>query len=67
MRQRWRLAEIRAEDYAFVLFSSFLNQLSDKVLQQQSLHHLSMPYALQPTEPCVQQLLRFIGSLSVKT
>ena len=31
MRQRWRLAEIRAEDYAFVLFSSFLNQLNDKV------------------------------------
>ena len=30
MRQRWRLAEIRAEDYAFVLFSSFLNQLTDK-------------------------------------
>ncbi len=30
MRQRWRLAEIRAEDYAFVLFSSFLNQLNDK-------------------------------------
>ena len=31
MRQRWRLAEIRAEDYAFVLFSSFLNQLEQKV------------------------------------
>ena len=31
MRQRWRLAEIRAEDYAFVLFSSFLNQLEHKV------------------------------------
>ena len=30
MRQRWRLAEIRAEDYAFVLFSSFLNQLNNK-------------------------------------
>ncbi|KAL3145446.1 2,3-dihydroxyphenylpropionate/2,3-dihydroxicinnamic acid 1,2-dioxygenase, variant 2 [Trebouxia sp. C0009 RCD-2024] len=30
MRQRWRLAEIRAEDYAFVLFSSFLNQLDHK-------------------------------------
>ena len=31
MRQRWRLAEIRAEDYAFVLFSSFLNHLDHKV------------------------------------
>ncbi len=37
MRQRWRLAEIRAEDYAFVLFSSFLNQLNDKACS-----HLTM-------------------------
>ena len=31
MRQRWRLGEIRAEDYAFVLLSTFLNLLEDKV------------------------------------
>ena len=31
MRQRWRLSEIRAEDYAFVLTSSFLNLLEDRV------------------------------------
>ena len=31
MRQRWRLAEIRCEDYAFVLLSRFLNLLDDRV------------------------------------
>ncbi len=30
MRQRWRLAEIRAEEVAFVLLSSFLNQLAEQ-------------------------------------
>ena len=40
MRQRWRLAEIRAEDYAFVLFSSFLNQLNDKVGCSQNINCL---------------------------
>jgi hypothetical protein len=33
MRQRWRLAEIRSEDYAFVLFSRFLNLLDARVRQ----------------------------------
>ncbi len=37
MRQRWRLAEIRCEDYAFVLFSRFLNLLDAKVLLLQLL------------------------------
>ena len=27
MRQRWRLADIRVEEVAFVLLSSYLNQL----------------------------------------
>ena len=27
MRQRWRLAEVRAEEVAFVLLSAYLNQL----------------------------------------
>lgn len=36
MRQRWRLAEVRAEDYAFVLFSSFLNQLEQKASLHQA-------------------------------
>ena len=31
MRQRWRLAEIRCEEYSFVLFSRFLNLLDAKV------------------------------------
>ena len=31
MRQRWRLAEVRAEDYAFVLLARFLNLLNDQV------------------------------------
>lgn len=31
MRQRWRLAEIRCEDYGFVLFSRFLNLLDARV------------------------------------
>ena len=31
MRQRWRLAEIRAEDYAFVLLSRFINSLEQRV------------------------------------
>lgn len=43
MRQRWRLAEIRAEDYAFVLFSSFLNQLNDKVLHLDLRHPVPLP------------------------
>eukprot|EP00879_Flechtneria_rotunda_P003769 GHRR01004008.1.p1 GENE.GHRR01004008.1~~GHRR01004008.1.p1 ORF type:complete len:728 (+),score=269.14 GHRR01004008.1:2494-4677(+) len=30
MRQRWRLAEIRAEDYAFVLLSRLVNALEEK-------------------------------------
>lgn len=47
MRQRWRLAEIRAEDYAFVLFSSFLNQLEQKV---------SWLAARRDKNPCVPQM-----------
>lgn len=31
MRQRWRLAEVRAEDYAFVLLSRLINSLEEKV------------------------------------
>ena len=31
MRQRWRLCEIRAEEYMFVLLSRFLNQLDGQV------------------------------------
>ena len=31
MRQRWRLAEIRCEDYAFVLTSRFINLLEARV------------------------------------
>ncbi len=31
MRQRWRLSEIRAEDYAFVLISRFINLLEERV------------------------------------
>ena len=31
MRQRWRLAEIRSEDYAFVLISRFINHLDSRV------------------------------------
>ncbi len=31
MRQRWRLSEIRSEDYAFVLISRFINLLEDRV------------------------------------
>lgn len=41
MRQRWRLAEIRAEDYVFVLLSRFINKLEERVshvLQTQSCH-----------------------------
>lgn len=30
MRQKWRLAEIRAEDYAFVLLSRFINSLEER-------------------------------------
>jgi hypothetical protein len=30
MRQRWRLTEIRAEEVAFVLLSSFLNRLAEQ-------------------------------------
>ncbi|KAL4513385.1 hypothetical protein Ndes2437B_g00596 [Nannochloris sp. 'desiccata'] len=30
MRQKWRLAEIRAEDYAFVLLSRFINNLEER-------------------------------------
>ncbi|KAK9806719.1 hypothetical protein WJX72_000486 [[Myrmecia] bisecta] len=30
MRQRWRLCEIRAEDYAFVLLSRFVNALEEQ-------------------------------------
>ena len=30
MRQKWRLAEIRAEDYLFVLLSRFINTVEDK-------------------------------------
>ncbi len=33
MRQRWRLSEIRAEDYAFVLISRFINLLEERVCQ----------------------------------
>ena len=32
MRQRWRLAELRAEEYAFVLLSRFLSILAEQVL-----------------------------------
>lgn len=31
MRQKWRLSEIRAEDYIFMLLSRFINNLEDKV------------------------------------
>lgn len=31
MRQRWRLAEIRTEDYAFMLLSRFINALEERV------------------------------------
>jgi phosphoglucan,water dikinase len=31
MRQRWRLAEVRAEDYAFVLLSRLDNALEQQV------------------------------------
>ena len=31
MRQRWRLAEVRAEDYAFVILARFLNLLNEQV------------------------------------
>ena len=31
MRHRWRLAEIRCEDYAFVLISRFINLLEARV------------------------------------
>ena len=48
MRQRWRLAEIRAEDYAFVLFSSFLNQLNDKVRALLSVLALLSLHAFAP-------------------
>eukprot|EP00889_Picochlorum_renovo_P003611 jgi/Picre1/30641/NNA_006002.t1 len=30
MRQKWRLSEIRAEDYIFMLLSRFINNLEDK-------------------------------------
>jgi phosphoglucan,water dikinase len=30
MRQKWRLAEIRAEDYIFMMLSRFINNLEDK-------------------------------------
>ena len=31
MRQRWRLAEIRTEDYVFMLMSRFINGIEDRV------------------------------------
>ena len=31
MRQRWRLSEIHAENYAFVLISRFINLLEERV------------------------------------
>lgn len=31
MRQKWRLAEIKAEDYIFVLMSRFINKLEERV------------------------------------
>lgn len=31
MRQRWRLAEVRSEDYFFVLLSRFMNALEGQV------------------------------------
>ncbi len=33
MRQRWRLAELRAEEYAFVLLSRFISMLAGQVCQ----------------------------------
>jgi hypothetical protein len=33
MRQRWRLAELRAEEYAFVLLSQFTNAIEAQVLE----------------------------------
>jgi len=44
MRQKFRLCEIRAEDYAFVLLSRILNNLEEQVtlkdkLAQQSSNH----------------------------
>ncbi len=43
MRQRWRLSEIRSEDYAFVLISSFINHLEERV----SWLYPSLPYICQ--------------------
>lgn len=31
MRQRWRLAEVKCEDYAFVLLSRSINKLEEEV------------------------------------
>jgi hypothetical protein len=31
MRQRWRLAEVKCEDYAFVLLSRCINKLEEEV------------------------------------
>ena len=41
MRQRWRLAEIRAEDYAFVLLSRFINSLEERVSSRSSFFSLA--------------------------
>lgn len=43
MRQRWRLSEIRSEDYAFVLISRFINLLEDRV----SRLHSNLPHMYQ--------------------
>ena len=41
MRQRWRLAEIRAEDYAFVLLSRFINSVEERVSSRSSFFSLA--------------------------
>lgn len=44
MRQRWRLADIRAEEVAFVLLSSYLNQLDAQASSRNISQGLGMSY-----------------------
>ena len=39
MRQRWRLAELRAEEYAFVLLSQFTTAVEAQVLEPDAPPH----------------------------
>ena len=43
MRQRWRLAELRAEEYAFVLLSQFTNAIEAQVHTRQ-IHHCTVKH-----------------------